>query len=55
MTQVLQGHKAVVNCITLIPFIQNGYLSSLVDRQREAVSCDIDGSILVWKMGVVCS
>ena len=43
----------MVNCIAPVPFTKNGYLHSLVDFQREVVSCGIDGSIINWKMGEV--
>ena len=49
VTQVLQDHQEEINCLTLVPNQQNGYLHSLMDFQEEMISCGCDGVVVSWK------
>lgn len=41
-------HKKDVNCLFWVPFLKDGYFSSLVRRQAELISCSCDGEIVDW-------
>ena len=54
VTQILQNHQEEINCLTLVPNQQNGYLRSLMDCQEEIISCGCDGVVVSWKRDEVC-
>ncbi|OAO16138.1 elongator complex protein 2 [Blastocystis sp. ATCC 50177/Nand II] len=48
VVQQLMEHKKDVNCLCWVPFLEDGFFSSLVRRQAELISCSCDGEIVDW-------